>query len=202
MGYDSGRLESEWWSAVNGYLLMSRFTALEIVSRGINPSVFGSLEPGVQEWIDYINDPTVENFWRAHNAALREGVRRADAQGLREKESHEEQISIDTVLYNVLNLGDRCAEGEALACMSTHSFLLGLGTRFYPNGYPSTVDEALTMQHIRFDGTPMGVLDLTMGLMVRPGYNLNCSISTMKNMLGSSTPFTDEMVTIISGYCQ
>lgn len=153
--YSSGRLASEWWSVVNGYLLMSRFAALQIVQQGIDPTTTVDLEPGVAEWVEFIKDPTEENFWRAHNAALREGVRRADEAGLREQETVSEQEVIETVLQNVYSIGDRCANGSAFTCGITGSWSLSIGTLTYPHHYPALPSYAATM--FRYNGTFLGI---------------------------------------------
>ncbi len=145
--YESGRLASPWWNAVNGYLLMSRFAALAIVEQGLDPTTL-DLAPGVAEWIDFIHNPTEQNFWRAHNAALREGVRRADAAGFREMETTSEQEVIQTVLNNVYRIGDSCANGSSLTCWVTNQHTLKAGTVLYPHHYPALPTYAATMPRV------------------------------------------------------
>jgi hypothetical protein len=66
-------------------------------------------------------------WWAAHSAALREGVRRADAQGLRKKEPYYERALINFVLYDVLEPGDQCASGNELFCATTLPIFLKAG---------------------------------------------------------------------------
>ena len=129
-----------------------------------DPTIFMNLEPGVLEWavliagvdhfdelmekmpvyqrhvisspISYGANPT---FWRAHNAALREGVRRADAAGLRSAEPAAEQAFINIMLYNVLEPGDQCANGEMTFCDFMITPALDFGSQvIYPQQYPAT----------------------------------------------------------------
>lgn len=129
-----------------------------------NPQL-GRLEPGVAEWAAFIlvaeNVPGVVlelqhflildeafvaggstgmniGFWRAHNTALREGVRRADAAGLRSQEPAEERTLINYILYNVLEPGDQCAAGNMAFCAFTFPFELNIGAyNIYPQHYPA-----------------------------------------------------------------
>lgn len=127
----------------------------------------GQLEPGVAEWAAFIlaADPNIAavtlelqhfliadeafiaggstvlniGFWRAHNAALREGVRRADAAGLRASESAEERALMNFILYDVLEPGDQCAAGNIAFCAFTFPLFLNIGTGIImPQSYPAT----------------------------------------------------------------
>lgn len=81
-------------------------------------------------------------FWRAHNAALREGVRHADALGLRKREPQAERTLMNFVLYNVLEPGDQCAVGHMAFCAFTISPALNFGTsQIYPQQYPATLED-------------------------------------------------------------
>lgn len=130
----------------------------------------GQLEPGVAEWAAFIlvaengrissqlaqifgNLSGVSNrftlstilnigFWSAHNAALREGVRRADAQGLRSNEPDPEQLFTNFMLFNVLEPGDQCAMGKLAFCSFTIPYALQIGSDLiYPQHYPATWDD-------------------------------------------------------------
>lgn len=87
-----------------------------------------------------VSGSTIMNigFWRAHNAALREGVRRADAAGLRAIEPAEERMLINYILYNVLEPGDQCGNGNMAFCGFTLPFQLYIGAfHIYPQDYPA-----------------------------------------------------------------
>jgi hypothetical protein len=135
------------------------------------PNVYlGQLEPGVAEWAAFIlvargyqalaleflhfgpigtgftaGASTVLNigFWGAHNAALREGVKRADAMELRRREPIEEQAFINIVLYNVLEPGDQCAAGNMNFCYLTFPIELWIGSAIYPQHYPAIEEDLI-----------------------------------------------------------
>jgi len=78
-------------------------------------------------------------FWRAHNSSLREGVMRADSAGLRQQEPLQERILINYVLYNVLEPGDQCGNGNGAFCAFTFPFELTIGSNvIYPQTWPAT----------------------------------------------------------------
>jgi hypothetical protein len=109
------------------------------------------LEPAVEEWVylvwfmDYAQGSPHEVkqydrnlprsiFWKAHNAALREGIDRAAA--IRSSETETEQAFINYVLFNVLYPGDECAAGRM--CVMTNQLYLWFGARgLYPDDYPA-----------------------------------------------------------------
>jgi len=121
------------------------------------------LEPSVKEWAILIAlaegldnmiaqiDPLIKAgssgalnpfFWKAHNAAIREGVLRADSAGLRRKEPEAERAFINIMLYNVLEPGDQCAKGNMAFCVQTNTLFLNIGSRkIYPNEYPATWED-------------------------------------------------------------
>ena len=129
----------------------------------------GGLDPGVAEWAalvlvaDGIQSPalvsaympapifqlvstgTINSLsWLAHNTALREGVRRADTQGLRKQEPYYEQALINFVLYDVLEPGDQCARLKEVFCLSALPIALHIGlTYIYPNHYPATREDII-----------------------------------------------------------
>lgn len=99
--------------------------------------IFGDL-PGVSTRFTL---STILNigFWSAHNAALREGVRRADTQGLRSVEPDAEQAFTNFMLFNVLEPGDQCARGNLAFCAFTIPYSLTIGSDLiYPQQYPAT----------------------------------------------------------------
>ena len=111
------------------------------------------LEPGLEQWVYLVwfmeyakqspHEITVYNpqlpvtiFWKAHNAAIREGVDRAVAE--RTREDYWEQVFINYVLYNVLYPGDQCAQGDLHMCtFYMRRPFLGVGVLVYPNNYPA-----------------------------------------------------------------
>jgi len=156
-----------WYDVSDAYLAASRFAGQKLATyiesgNHCGDMYLGQLEPGVAEWAAFIlvaeqlSTATLEllfrlgssilisgtmniGFWRAHNAALREGVRRADAAGLRAKEPAEERMLINRILYDVLEPGDQCASGNMAFCLFTFPFFLNIGTNIImPQAYPAS----------------------------------------------------------------
>jgi hypothetical protein len=100
---------------------------------------FGRIVPGIVPALSAFMNI---GFWRAHNAALREGVERADRLGLRQREPIEERTLINLILYNVLEPGDQCAAGNPAFCTMTVTGALSFGTtHIYPQEYPATKED-------------------------------------------------------------
>jgi hypothetical protein len=167
----SNERRGNWYDVSDAYLAASRFAgerlATYIESGNHCGDVYlGQLEPGVAEWAAFIivahglpngllrleqllsgyefvaSTVLNEGFWLAHNTALREGVRRADAAGLRDIESAEERALINFILYDVLEPGDQCAAGNGVFCAFTLPFALNIGAGiFMPQQYPATQDD-------------------------------------------------------------
>ena len=152
--YGSGRYKSSWWVETNGYLLESRFAGEELV--GLDISLYQYADSGAVEWAIYLQYPTESNFWAAHNASLRAGVRRADALGFRDQETSVEKIQIDITLNNVFGIGDGCIAGNSMSCLVSNSTILDLATSYtYPQIYPATPNDVLGVP--QYDGTFLGI---------------------------------------------
>jgi RHS repeat-associated protein len=166
-----------WWDVADAYLTASRYAGERVAdfleSQQDCPDAYwqlGHLEPGVPEWAAliltirqiqkdrYLLGPQSswemsQISWKAHNTALREGVSRADALGLRKKEPTYERILINWVLYNVLEPGDQCASGNDSFCNLTVPLALNIGVLLaYAKEYPATEQDITTM---RSDFAPM-----------------------------------------------
>jgi RHS repeat-associated protein len=136
--YRSGRFESPFWNTTNGYIIMSQQAALKIIN--LDPSQWGNLDPGVLEWVTFLQDPTEENFWAAHNVALRAGASQANIAG----EPSYEQVFINKSLNNVYNLGDSCAAGSSLSCALAGEGGISLIANYnYAQQYPANAMDAL-----------------------------------------------------------
>ena len=87
--------------------------------------------------------------WAAHNTALREGVRRADALGLRQKETVYERILINYVLYDVLEPSDQCAYLNGTFCNLAFPIALNIGVvAGYPPTYPADEQDVQKLRGI------------------------------------------------------
>jgi RHS repeat-associated protein len=180
---ESGRLKNSkpgnWWDIADTYLTASRFAGERLAEyiKGQQDCpdaniMLGQLEPGVAEWAgiilaieeaksDWLFGPRIPSnsgdlnkiFWIAHNSALREGVRRADALGLRSQEPEPERILMNYVLYDVLEPGDQCATGDSDFCLLTLPIELQIGTSvLYPWHYPA---KWIDIWALRFSFAPL-----------------------------------------------
>jgi hypothetical protein len=146
-----------WYDRSDKYLTASRFAGERVAQYiqqgdGCADPYLGQLEPGVAEWaaVILVADGYLPSALEslhfgsvgADNAALREGVRQADALQLRQREPDAERTLMNFVLYNVLEPGDQCAAGNLAFCAFTVAPALSFGTSIiYPEDYPATQDD-------------------------------------------------------------
>lgn len=129
---DSGSL---WYKEVNAWLLADLLAAQDAVA---NPSRFESLTPSAQAWVEYINDPTQQVFWEAHNASVLQGVMVAGDKGYYLNETRNEREVIVSVLALV-------SMAEEMNAPSNTPIIKWMVEEFYPKSYPATEDESVDL---------------------------------------------------------
>ena len=129
---------SAWWRDVNFDFLVVAETAKRIHEE---EHVIPDLPLAVQFWIDYIEHPSAENWYRAHNKAIVEGYIKFEH--LAAEENSFECCFMNEVLYRVLFAGAMCA-GKAFGVLGALfsnprlpvvDILVHLPD-FYPSHYP------------------------------------------------------------------
>jgi hypothetical protein len=116
---DSDVPGSEWWRAVNAQLMRDMEEARLIHVAGLDE--YGGTNPAVNTWLNYLNDPSPQTWYAAHDASIVLGY--AENVNLAYEESLSEQILMTTVLNRLL-----LAETMVTASANDLLYLLGDNT--------------------------------------------------------------------------
>jgi hypothetical protein len=142
---------SMWWRKVNENLIFHSEVAFLIASEGIESPA--DLNVCTRHWLNYINDPSSESWYRAHNSSIIEGYL-LYIEEAREESSYEQQF-MNEVLIRLLYAqamveGTRFAFGELGELLSNPRLpsveaIIHL-PEFYPRNYPlSDTDDSNVM---------------------------------------------------------
>ena len=157
---DGSRPGSRWWRDVNSSLMFDAELAALIYESGESLGA----PPGAQRWLDYIQSPSEQAWYVAHNGSIVSGYLAQVAAARAELDG--EQCFMNIVLYRVLYAEAMVAGasflgrlGELLANPILPAVNIIVDVRdFYPRDYP------LTRQDVR---NLMGRGDSIMDLAVR-----------------------------------
>lgn len=136
---DDGEVSgSPWWREVNFHFIYTCELARTIHKEDLT---FRNLPLAVKFWLDYIELPTAENWYKAHNKAIVNGY--IEYENLALQESIHEQRFMNEVLYRVLFAGAMCAgkEFSQLGTLLSNPRLPAVDILvhlpdFYPSHYP------------------------------------------------------------------
>lgn len=151
---DPRRPGSPWWRAVNGHFCACAELGVLAVEAGLDRA---ALPPTVRHWVEYIQQPSPEGWYRAHNSSIVQGYLKYA--GLARQENAYEQFFMNKVLYRVL-YASAMVTGRAfgwLGPLASHPALPAVDIlvsipHFYPQNYPVTFVDKM---HILHTGTSL-----------------------------------------------
>ena len=135
---------SAWWSEVNLWFIYQSELGAKANEVGLPTS---ELPTAAQFWVAFIQKPSSENWYRAHNSTIIDGYLKYPH--LAEKENQPEQIFMNMVLYRLM-FAQSLVEGDfilprlfkILANPKGDSVdLITHFDAFYPSHYPMTQEE-------------------------------------------------------------
>ncbi|WP_299886152.1 hypothetical protein [uncultured Lacinutrix sp.] len=140
---------SLWWREVNSHFLYLATLAQLIKESG---STFQELPIPVNFWLDYINSPNEQTWYRAHNSSIISGYYAADA--LAFNENIYEQYFMNIVLYRVL-YAQSMVEGVSFGILgkifgNPRGCAVSIITHiesFYPSHYPLSKEDIKYVTH-------------------------------------------------------
>jgi hypothetical protein len=159
---DSQQKGSAWWRGVNGQFIYLATLAQLIYESGQR---FDNIPIPVQYWLDYLNNPSAQNWYKAHNCSIVEGYMLF--RNIMPNEPVHEQHFIRLVMQRVLYAG-LLIEGEILGWIgkvlaSPTALSVKFITNFdfyYPSKYPCLfVGKSYTSLIFSNDYQPTNILD-------------------------------------------
>ncbi|MGZ3689187.1 MAG: hypothetical protein ACXVBW_12860, partial [Bdellovibrionota bacterium] len=164
---------SRWWRNVNTALIYFSTLADLIREAKIDPATLEGLEWPARFWLNFFDQPTAANWYRAHNSSVIAGylAHVDDAQ----KEDQPEQLFMNIVLYRVL-YAQAMVEGAAYAFGPLGRVLANPPNPavealvdlpdFYPDHYPMSKDDIQDVLKRGHALQEVGVLLLDDGLII------------------------------------
>ncbi|SFF52137.1 hypothetical protein [Thermoflexibacter ruber] len=149
---------SAWWRGVNGDFIYFSTLAALIYESG---QTFELLSPILTFWLDYIQQPSQANWYRAHNGSIAYGYKN-QLETIAE-ENYFEKIFINMVLYRVLFAGALATGrefgklGKILSDPRLPSVdIIVQIPDFYPDNYPLSQTDIINILHKGLDLADIG----------------------------------------------
>ena len=146
---------SPWWRAVNGALLRDAREAHLLFDEGKTAAEGLGSNPGVQRWLEFLEQPSASRWYVAHNTCIAAGYLRFHDDAALER-GHEQKL-MNLVLYRVL-FTQAVVDGQRWTFGWMSRFLRGLVSPksrmvatvvhrrdLYPGTYPLSGDDCRTL---------------------------------------------------------